>query len=188
MSDLKKIEQRVKDLKEIAIVIDTWDDVFSDFDPRPLNQRTVSGDFVDELKKRYYENRKGEFIVSIYAPQSLQSSESEKMVMQHLKKHFRLRFLQKKKDIARMRIRGLIFVLIGISSLSYLTLATYYKFLSEIAIEILGIFLMPLGWFGFWEGLSKLIDMSPVSLRDEKIFEKLSKAVYRFNYIEETAK
>jgi len=50
MDDAKKIEQRVRDLKEIAIVIDIWDDVFSDFDLRPLNQRTVSGDFVDELK------------------------------------------------------------------------------------------------------------------------------------------
>jgi len=44
--------------------------------------------------------------------------------------------------------------------------------------------LMPLGWFGFWEGLSKLIDTSPAFIREEKFFEKLSKASYRFKYIE----
>ena len=54
-------EQRLRDLKEIGIVIDSWDDVFSDFDPRPLSERTVSGDFVDELKKRYKETRRGRF-------------------------------------------------------------------------------------------------------------------------------
>jgi hypothetical protein len=44
---------------------------------------------------------------------------------------------------------------------------------------------MPLGWFGFWEGLSKLIDTSPAFIREEKVFEKLSKASYRFKYLEE---
>jgi len=92
MDDAKKIEQRVRGLKEIAIVIDTWDDVFSGFDPRPLNQRTVSGDFVDELKKRYQENCKGDFTITIYAPQFLRNLESEKMVSQRLKKHSRLIF------------------------------------------------------------------------------------------------
>ena len=184
MDDSKKLEQRVRDLKEIAIVIDTWDDVFSDFDPRPLNQRTVSGDFVDALKKRYQETRKGDLTITIYVPQSLRNLESEKMVSQRLKKHFRLIFLQKKKDLMHRRLRGFIFVCIGISALSFLTLATYFKFLSKLAIEISAIILMPLGWFGFWEGLSKLVDTSPASIREEKFFEKLSKTSYRFKYIE----
>jgi hypothetical protein len=183
--DLKNLRQRRRDLKEIAVVIDSWDDVFSDFDPRSLSERTVSGDFVEELKKRYYENRKGDFVVLIYAPRPLQNSESEKMVTQRLKKHFRLRFLQKKKDFRRMRIRGFVFVCVGISSLSFLTLATYYKFLSQVGIEIIGIVLMPLGWFGIWEGLSKLVDTSPSFVREERLFEKFAKASYKFKYIEE---
>lgn len=184
MQDLNKIEQRVKDLKEVAVVIDSWDDIFSDFDPSPLSQRTVSGDFIDELKKRYRDVHKSDFTITIYAPASLHSVESEKMVVQRLKKHFRLIYLQKNKELVRMRVRGLVFVCVGISSLSFLTLATYFKFLSELAIEISGIILMPLGWFGFWEGLSKLIDMSPAFIREGKFFEKLSKVTYKFKYIE----
>ena len=185
MANTRKIEQRVKDLKEIAIVIDTWDDIFSDFDPRPLSQRTVSSDFTSELKKRHRETRKGDFTITIYAPYALKNLESERMVSQRLKKHFQLIFLQKKKDLIYRRIRGFIFVCIGIASLSFLTLATYFKFLSQLAIEIAAIILMPLGWFGFWEGLSKLIDASPVFIQEEKLFEKLAKTSYRFRYIEE---
>ncbi|MFH1363356.1 MAG: hypothetical protein ABIH45_04030 [Candidatus Omnitrophota bacterium] len=186
MDNLSKItERRTKDLKEIGIVIDSWDDVFSDFDPRPLTERTVSEDFVDELRKRYKETRSGEFIITIYAPFSLKDEASEKMVTQRLKKHFRHKLLQKKKLIVRIRLRGVIFVLIGVCSLSFLTLATYYKFVTEITIQIMGIFLMPLGWFGFWEGLSKLVDTSPVVIQDEKLFEKISKARYSFKYITE---
>jgi len=84
----------------------------------------------------------------------------------------------------RLRLRGALFVSIGIASLSFLTLATYYKFLSDITVEILAIVLMPLGWFGFWEGLSKLVDTSPAFLQDEKLFEKLGKATYKFTYVE----
>ena len=186
MDNLSKItEQRAKDLKEIGIVIDTWDDIFSDFDPRPLAERTVSEDFLDELRKRYKETRSGEFLITIYAPPSLKDEASEKMVSQRLKKHFRHKFLQKKKVIIKIRMRGLVFVLIGVCSLSFLTLATYFRFLSDLAIQICGILLMPLGWFGFWEGLSKLIDTSPVVLHDEKLFEKLSKAKFSFQYITE---
>jgi len=181
---MDKIEQRKKDLKEIAIVIDDWDDVFSDFDPRPLSQRTVSGDFVEELKRRHRETARGNFTITIYAPIVLEDKESEKMVTHRLKKHFQLIFLQKKKTLTRARIRGAIFVLIGVVSLSFLTLATYFKFLSPLTMDILSIILMPLGWFGFWEGLSKLIDTSPVFLQEEKLFERLSKATYQFKYIE----
>lgn len=176
-------EQRAQDLSEIGVVIDTWDDIFSDFDPRPLGERTVSGDFIEELKKRYKETQSGEVVITIHAPVSLKSEESEKLVVNRLKKYFRHKFLQKKRVVNIIRMRGLIFVIVGICSLSFLTLATYYKFLSELAIQISGIILMPLGWFGIWEGLLKLVDTSPIVLRDEKLFERLLKAVYHFNYI-----
>ena len=39
--------------------------------------------------------------------------------------------------------------------------------------------------FGIWEGLSKLVDTSPVVIQDEKLFGKLSKAAYHFKYIKD---
>ncbi|MFH1045899.1 MAG: hypothetical protein V1727_02930 [Candidatus Omnitrophota bacterium] len=177
--------QRIRDLKEIAIVIDTWDDIFSDFDPRPLIERTISGDFVEELKKRYLETRSGDFVVMIYAPISLKDEESERMVAEHLKRHFRHLLLQKKKALVRARVRGAMFVGVGVASLSFLALATYYKFLSPLTIQIAEIILMPLGWFGFWEGLSKLIDTSPAHIQEETFFDKLSKTRYQFTYIDD---
>jgi len=180
----KKSEQEMQDLSEIGVVVDTWDDIFSDFDPRPLSERTVSGDFVEELKKRYKETQSGDISITIYAPNSLKSEESEKMVTSRLKKYFRHKFLQKKQVVSIIRMRGLIFFIVGICSLSLLTLATYYKSLPELTLQIVGIIFIPLGWFGIWEGLLKLVDTSPIVLRDEKLFEKLLKATYHFKYID----
>jgi len=182
---MDKSSQRIKDIKEIDIAIDTWDDIFSDFDPRPLNERTLSEDFIFELRKRYRETRKGDFIIIIYAPISLKDAKSESMVIQRLKKHFKHRYLQRQKEINRIRIRGVIFVLLGICFLTFLTLAAYFKMFSQLAIDTLGIVVMPLGWFGIWEGFSKIVDTSPKYLQEEMLFSKLSKAQYRFKFIEE---
>lgn len=185
---MEDTSQRIKDLKEIAIVIDTWDDVFSDFDPRPLNERTLSEDFIQELKKRYRETRRGDFVVTLYAPVSLKDEKSENMVEQRLKKHFRHRFLQRQKDIIRTRIRGVIFVIFGVCFLALLMLMTYFKIFKQLIVEILSIIFMPLGWFGIWEGFSKIVDTSPGVVQEESLFSKLSKANYQFKYIEEEKK
>ena len=187
MPEKKAVEtdQRIKDIKEISIAIDTWDDMFSDFDPRPLEIRALSEDFIAELKKRYRETRKGDFLVSIYAPVALKDEKAAKAVIQRFKTHFKHRSLQRQRELSRIRLRGIIFVLLGIVSLGILTFITYSKAFSDIAIDLLGIILMPLGWFGIWEGFSKIVDTSPAFIQDELLFNKLSRATYRFNYIEE---
>ncbi len=177
--------QRIKDIKETAIAIDDWDDVFSDFDPRPLRERTLSEDFIQELKKRYRETRIGTFLISLYAPVTLRSDESEKIVTQRLRRHFKRLALQRQRELGRIRLRGCIFVVVGICLLSFLTLATYYSLFSAFMIDLLGIILMPLGWFGIWEGFSKIVDTSPMFRKEEVLFDRLSRARYRFVYISE---
>jgi hypothetical protein len=184
---MEKVKQKIQELKEIVIVIDTWDDVFSDFDPRPLNERILSEDFIVELKRRYRETRKGDFVVTICAPISLKSKKSETMVTQRLKRHFKYRFLQRHKELNRIRLRGIIFVVAGICFLTFLTLAAYFKWYNDLMVEVLGIVVMPLGWFGVWEGFSKIVDTSPIAIQEQTLFNKLSKAQYRFKYVEEAS-
>ncbi|MFH1478233.1 MAG: hypothetical protein ABIG92_00475 [Candidatus Omnitrophota bacterium] len=181
-------KQRIKDIKEISIAIDTWDDIFSDFDPRPMNERALSEDFKSEIAKRYRETRKGDFLVTIFAPNSLNDGKSEKIVIQRLKRHFKHKAMQSKKEIYGIRIRGVFFVITGIMFLGFLTLATYRKLFRDFTIDMLGIILLPLGWFGVWEGFSKIVDTSISFIQDQTLYDKLSKANYRFKYIEDAPK
>lgn len=182
---MAEMEQRIKDIKEISVAIDTWDDIFSDFDPRPLNERDISEDFIAELKKRYRATKTGGFRISIYAPVALKDEKSEKTVISRLKKHFKFWALLRQKQLNAIRLRGVIFVGFGIVCLGCLTIATYHQLFGDFAIEMLGIILMPLGWFGIWEGFSKIVDTSPMFIQEEIRFEKLSKAYYRFIYLDE---
>ena len=173
----------IRELQEIDIVIDNWDDVFSDFDPRPLSERTLSEDFIIELRQRYRETNKGDFIVMICAPESLRDKKTEQTVAKRLKRHFLHRSLLRRKANSQIRMRGIVFVLCGICFLSFLTLAAYYKLFSDLLINIISIVVMPLGWFGIWEGFSKLVDISPAYIQEEHFYTKLAKAQYKFKYL-----
>ena len=48
MSDEEK--QKILEMSEISLILDTYDDMFSSFDPRPYSQRALSEDFLSEAK------------------------------------------------------------------------------------------------------------------------------------------
>ncbi len=169
-------------LKEISIILDVWDDIFSDFDPRPLDERALSEDFITELKKRYRETAKGSLLISFSAPKALKDEKSEQMVVQRLKQYFKYRALQVGREIYNMRKKGVIFILVGVCFLSSITLMAYFSIISTLIIKILEILLVPLGWFGIWEGFSKIVNASPTFSQEETLFRKLSTAKYQFNY------
>ncbi len=180
--NIANVEEHIRDIQDISIAIDSWDDIFSDFDPSPIEHRILSGDFVSELKKRYRETQRGNFIVTIYAPLSLKDDTSEKLVIRRLKQYFKFRHLSVQKDINNAIAKGGLFVVCGVVFLGFLTLATYYKLVDRLALELIGIILMPLGWFGIWEGFSRIIEPMPLSRQDLELFWKFSKAQYKFKY------
>lgn len=184
MEQKKDTGQIIKDIKEISIAIDSLDDIFSDFDPSPLSQRIFSEDFVAEIKKRYKQTKRGQFSITIIAPITLKNEQSEKTIKQRIKQHFKHKALQNKQTINHIRKRGVIFITFGVLFLVMITVLTYYKFLKVIWLEMSGIIVVPLGWFGIWEGFSKIVDMPEMLTHNTKIFENLSKATYNFKYLE----
>jgi len=169
-------------LKEISIIIDVWDDIFSDFDPRPLSERELSEDFITELRRRYRETAKGGLLISFFAPVSLKDEQSEKMVTLRLRKYFKDRALLKRREIRRMRRRGAGFVLFGVSFLSVITLLAHANAMPELALRLLEILFVPLGWFGIWEGFLQIVNASPQFAPEERLFRKLASAEVRFHY------
>ena len=53
---------------ERVVRLDTYDDIFSDFDPRPHARRELSEDLIKELSRRYRENPKGDLELRFYIP------------------------------------------------------------------------------------------------------------------------
>ena len=47
----REYEQKILHLSEISILLDNYDDIFSDFDPRPYSERSLSDDLLNEARK-----------------------------------------------------------------------------------------------------------------------------------------
>ncbi len=179
----KKIEEEhIQDIQDLSVAIDTWDDIFSDFDPGPIEKRVLSEDFLTEIKKRFREHRTGQVTVTFLTPSALKDEELERKVIRRLKQYFKFRSLSVLKEINDLRRRGFYFVLTGIFSLATLTLLTYYRVAEQLVLELIAIILMPLGWFGIWEGFSRIIEPSPYMKKDHEIFTRLAKASIKFSY------
>ena len=118
--------------KKITIVFDSLEKLL-------IEERDDVEDFIIELKQRYRETSRGDFILTICAPQALEDKKSERMVSKRLKRHFLHRALRRKKESLRIRLRGFIFVICGICFLTFLTLAAYYKWFDDLAINIISI-------------------------------------------------
>ena len=54
----KRFEHFYESADDIPLVLDSYDDIFSDFDPRPYSERAMSGDFLLECKKASAEKKK----------------------------------------------------------------------------------------------------------------------------------
>ena len=60
-------------LSEISLIIDTYDDIFSDFDPRPYSQRALSDDFLLEARKASKDKVSGTFELNFLIPSHLKN-------------------------------------------------------------------------------------------------------------------
>ncbi|MBU0579705.1 MAG: hypothetical protein KKA19_00890 [Candidatus Margulisbacteria bacterium] len=180
----KKIMQRIADLKELAIAIDSFEDLFSDFDPREYEKRDLSDDFIREIQKRYREPYRKKVEVIFHAPKALHNEKLEKIIVQRIKQCFRASAQENKNGVAALRFRGSLYIIFGLGLLSLLTFLAYGKILSDFHIELLSVAFLPLGWFGVWEGFSKIVDI-PYELRTAlELNTKLSKANYQFKFLE----
>jgi hypothetical protein len=182
MDEGLSLKEHIRDIQEISIAIDSWDDIFSDFDPSPLEQRVLSEDFLFELKKRYRETQRGNYVITLYAPITFKDDNTERIVIKRLKQYFKFRFLSLAKELTHHRAKGGLFIVLGVGALGMMSMVTFYKLLNQLQIELLGIVLVPLGWFGIWEGFSRIIEPAPKLTQELELYSKLAKVTIKFKY------
>lgn len=182
MDEGLSLNEHIRDIQEISIAIDSWDDIFSDFDPSPLEQRVLSEDFLSELRKRYRETQLGNYVITLYAPITFKDDNTERIVIKRLKQYFKFRFLALTKELNHHRAKGGLFIVLGVVALGIMSMVTFLELLSQLPIELLGIVLVPLGWFGIWEGFSRIIEPAPKLTQELELYNKLAKVTIKFKY------
>ena len=124
----------------------------------------------------------------LVAPKSIEDPAAEKKIISRLNRYFHQKYKRYARSISELRIRGSVYIALGMALLIAISMLTYYKKLDTLMLEILGIVFMPLGWFGIWEGFSKIIDLPFRLESNTQAYKKLSRAAYKFEYIGDAKK
>lgn len=164
----------------ISLILDDYNDLFSDFDARTYSEKALSDDFLSEMKKASRDKPSGEIELNLLVPVKQRSFQHEVIIKKRLKDHFRKHHNQIKDEIKHIKKQGAYFVFFGILSMfvaTYILLHTP----ETLIYTFLVILLEPGGWFLFWEGLD-LIIFEPNKKKPElNFYEKMSKVDIRFH-------
>lgn len=181
-----KVEKMILDrsakflmIHNISIWLDTYDDIFSDFDFRPYAERAFSDDFISEVKKVCREKKESVNEVKLYLPENKRNVNDEKIIGKRLSFFFKNNHTEFLKLSRKLILKGSLSTLIGFI---LMLIASYIASLrsSDFMINSLLIFLEPSGWFLVWTGLEILFYSSKKNKKDLDFFSKLSKSKITF--------
>jgi len=167
------------EIRDISIAIDSYDDIFSDFDPREFSQREVSDDLLKELKRRYVETKSGKLEVRFILAADMREPKLESTIKKRLREHFEFKLKDVNEELKKRKWKGNMYISIGAVLLAIQ--AFYSTYASDLlAKELLAIILVPAGWFGMFTGIEKLIEDPEKFEEQKRINEKMVHCSYIF--------
>ena len=164
----------------ITLGLDEYDDIFSDFDPRPFSQRALSEDFLHELKRASLpkEEESGLTLV-LLLPKEKRFAGQEQLIKDRLKDHFKRRRKRLQDKLKSERITGFKMTALGVA---FMFLATYLLTYTprNIWSTFIVVLLEPAGWFTFWEGSYLILFQSKEINPDLAFYRKMTGAKINF--------
>ncbi len=164
---------------EISLVLDTYDDIFSDFDPRPYSERALSEDFLAEAKKAARDKRTG-IELRFLIPKAVKNATHEELIRTRLKNHFRKhhRLIREELSVRGRNAVALVVVgvVIGVADVLLLSVNDLNAILKD-AIQII---LTPASWYTIWTGFDRLMIKPKGDVADELFYRKMMDAQITF--------
>lgn len=177
--DEEKAKQELLKISEISLWLDTYDDIFSDFDPRPFAQRALSIDFLDEAKRASRDKVSGQTEIKFLIPKDLRNSDKESQIKKRLREHFKRHHDIIKKEKKKTLAKAVLFVVLGFAMLAFAAFIDYLG-KEEFVHSLIIIFLEPAGWFTFWFSLEQLFKHFEEKLPELQFYEKMIKSEISF--------
>lgn len=166
-------------LNSIHISLDEYDDIFSDFDPLPYSDRTLSDDFLKELRKHDLHEKDQKINIHFSIPKVLRIIKTESLIKKRLKSYFDFRFLNINKKMQYQLFLGIFSFLFGILLLAGEEFLN--PFLSQnYLIPVIRIVLVTIGGYVTYVGFECMLryrKLSKISIS----FQNLAHASFEFS-------
>lgn len=178
-SDDKEIDSVKFREGNISLILDSYDDIFSDFDPRPYSVKALSDDFLLECRKAAVV-KKNRIELRFLVPKNKRNYQDEIKIRKRLKEYFHKHFKEQESEIKKIRKEGFFWFIAGALVMGLIPFLLNYQ---GLLFNILVIMAEPAGWFFFWEGLSKFFIDSKKVLPEHDFYKKMSNSeIYFLDY------
>ena len=170
----KKVEELLAK-SEISLILDTYDDIFSDFDPRPYSKRAISDDFLYAAKKAMPKLKEGALELLFLIPKAQRNLGNETLIKKRLHEHFKKHAALRKKAKQELLKKGAIMTVAG-----FVILITAGYIIAtagdELFYELMLVVLEPSGWFTVWNGLDIIFFRAHEKDSEMRFYSKMSRA------------
>lgn len=172
-------KERLSGFSVVNILLDSYDDIFSDFDPSPYSERALSDDFIVELKKNSVNKSHNKVSLKLLLPANMRNQKDEKVIIKRLHSNFKNVHFNLESEVRRNYSKGLMLTLFGIITM---IIASYISFLKpeKYPVHFLLVLFEPAGWFLLWTGLDTLVYSSKDTKKDLDFYKIMTKA--KINY------
>jgi len=166
----------------VNIWLDSLDELFSDFDPRSYLKRTVSDDFIAQVRKVVVDQQGKKMILRLQLPAGTRNEKDEDIIATRLQLYFKDKCGQLLKE-RQNGIRNAI--ILTISGIALMIFASYITFLNSerYYLQLLLVLFEPGGWFCLWTGLDRLIDYSGKRRKELGFYSRMATAQIQFSTI-----
>jgi len=167
---------------EISIWLDTYEDIFSDFDPRPYTHRSLSDEFISELKKASKVKTAAHITLRFFISENKRNLREEELIKGRLTDYFKRHTEIIRKEIKHTK--KISYIMLGTGAALFLCGTYLHGLRADSFLRNLGIVLTePGGWFLTWTGLERLFGLhwSDGNKKSElKFFTKMANCKIEF--------
>jgi hypothetical protein len=166
---------------DIVIALDTYDDLFSDFDIRGYGERALSKDFLDELHVRLKKHGEAarEFRLVLLVPAGCRSPREETLIRERLGDFFIERREHYLRENRNAKLKALLFVAAGL----VLSIAANLVVGTFAFLPLFKDFLLVPSWFFVWSGFDLLVKRDEIGWKT-KYYKTLSSSTVSFRNLE----
>lgn len=172
-------KQSLLELAEVSILLDSYDDIFSDFDPSSYSERTLSDDFIIQVKKISGSKSRNKLSLKLLLPANKRNETDEKAIVKRLHSYFKNVHQALEFEVKNTNKKGLILTGIGIA---IMVAASYISFMKpeKYPVHFLLVLFEPAGWFLLWTGLDLLVFSSKETKKDLDFNLRMAKSEIKF--------
>lgn len=170
---IEEIKESEHSKRQVSIWLDSYEDLFSDFDPRPYSERSLSDDFIAELKKVCREDEYDIGDLRLLIPKKNQNPADENTITRRLHTYFKQGHSFLSHRLKTTRIRA---IFIAFAGMAMILLASYLSGIrsGNYIWKVLFVLFEPAGWFFAWTGLDDLFFSARKRGAEAEFFSKMA--------------